>query len=185
MTGAASTVDGAVGWATVVARAVDGDEAAFSAIVRAHHADMARVAFVVSCDVEVAEDAVQAAWSVAWRKLRTLRDPERLRPWLVAVAANEARQLLRRTNRHRIAEIELDTLPAGTDDDDPEASIDRLDLVAALRHLRPEDRVLLALRYTAGLDSTEIGPVVGKSASGVRGELSRLNARLRRELRDA
>lgn len=177
-------MDGAVGWATVVARAVDGDEAAFSAIVRAHHADMARVAFVVSGDVEVAEDAVQAAWSVAWRKLQTLRDPDRLRPWLVAVAANEARQLLRRTNRHRIVEIELDTVPAGADDN-PEASIDRLDLVAALRHLRPEDRVLLALRYVAGLDSTEIGPVVGKSASGVRGELSRLNARLRRELRDA
>jgi len=38
---------------------------------------------------------VQSARSIAWRKLSSLRDPERLRPWLVSVAANEARQLVR------------------------------------------------------------------------------------------
>lgn len=182
MTGVASTVDLAQVGAALVARALDGDEAAFASIVAAYHPDMARVAYVVAGDVELAEEAVQSAWSVAWRKLATLRDPDRLRPWLVAVAANEARQLIRRRNRDRVVEIDLATV--GTADDDPAGAIDRLDLGAALRHLRPEDRALLALRYVGGLDSGEIGPLVGKSASGVRGELSRLSARLRRELGD-
>ena len=43
---------------------------------------------------------------------------------------------------------------------------------------------LLAMRYVAGLDAAEIGAVLGMSPSGVRGHLSRLLERLRKELRD-
>jgi RNA polymerase sigma factor (sigma-70 family) len=166
----------------LVARAAAGDRDAFASIVDTYHADMARVAYVVCGDPDVAEDAVQAAWSVAWRKLRSLRDPERLRPWLVAVAANEARQLVRR--RHRLSVVEIDVESVSAPFPDPADRIGRLDLVNAIGHLKPEDRVLLALRYVAGLDSNEIGPLVGMSASGARGRLSRLLGRLRTELRD-
>jgi RNA polymerase sigma-70 factor (ECF subfamily) len=183
MSGAASTMDVAISAATLVARAAAGDSAAFARIVDAYHGDMARVAYVVCGDVDVAEDAVQAAWSVAWRKLASIRDPERLRPWLVAVAANEARQILRRRNRTSIVEIDVSSL--GTVSGDPAEVIDRIDLVNALRRLKAEDRVLLALRYAGGLDSNEIGPLIGMSPSGVRGHLSRLLGRLRTELRDA
>jgi RNA polymerase sigma-70 factor (ECF subfamily) len=80
--------------ATTVERAVAGDELAFARIVGAYHLDLVRVAFVICGDEDVAEDAAQAAWWIAWRKLPSLRDPDRLKPWLVAVAANETRKLL-------------------------------------------------------------------------------------------
>jgi RNA polymerase sigma-70 factor (ECF subfamily) len=182
MSGAASPVDLAPSNAAMVARAAAGDRVAFARIVEAHHGDMARVAYVVCGDQEMAEDAVQAAWSIAWRKLRTLRDPERLRPWLVSVAANEARQMVRREHRISVVEIDVGSLP--TSAPDPSEGIDRLDLVNAVSHLKPEDRVLLALRYVARLESSEISPLVGMSPSGVRGHLSRVLGRLRRELRD-
>ena len=82
-----------------VASAAAGDETAFGRIVAAHHDDMRRVCVVVCGDEALADDAVQAAWSVAWRKLSSLRDPDRLRPWLVSVAANQARDLLRQLQR--------------------------------------------------------------------------------------
>ena len=59
--------------------AAAGDAVAFARIVGAHHDDMARVCCVVCGDLELAQDAVQAAWPIAWRRLDTLRDPERLR----------------------------------------------------------------------------------------------------------
>ena len=66
--------------------AADGDEVAFARIVDAHHADMSSVCFVITGgDADLAEEAVQSAWLIAWRKLHTVRDPERLRPWLVSV----------------------------------------------------------------------------------------------------
>ncbi len=57
---------------------------------------MSSVCFVVTGgDAELTEEAVQSAWPIAWRKLHTIRDPECLRPWLISIAVNEARQLSR------------------------------------------------------------------------------------------
>ncbi len=78
---------GVSGLEPTVRLAAAGDEAAFSRLVGEHHGSMAKVAFVVCGDAQVARDAVQAAWAIAWRTVRTLRDPDQVRPWLVAIAA--------------------------------------------------------------------------------------------------
>jgi RNA polymerase sigma factor (sigma-70 family) len=67
---------------------------------------------------------------------------------------------------------------------DPAREIDHVDLANALGHLKPEDRALVAMRYAADLDSSELAPVLGMSPSGVRTRLSRLLDRLRKELGD-
>jgi RNA polymerase sigma factor (sigma-70 family) len=169
--------------AGAVAQATAGDEAAFARIVRAHHADMTRVCFVICGDLDLADEAVGAAWPIAWRKLSTLRDPDRLRPWLVSVAANEARQLLRRQRRRTVVELAV-ARSASSAPTDPSGRTDDLDLANALAKLDPDDRTLLALRYVAGFDSTELARATGRSASGTRARLARLLDRLRTELRD-
>lgn len=171
------------GFATlVVERAAHGDQAAFARLVAAYHGDLVRVAYVTCGDQDLAQDAVQSAWAIAWRKLGTIRDPAKVKGWLVAIAANEARQLRRRQARGRVTELKVQS-PSGRRDD-PGELIDRVDLVNALSRLKPEDRSLLAMRYVAGLDSTELGDLLGKSASGTRARLARLLERLRRELDD-
>lgn len=168
--------------ATTVADAVAGDAMAFARIVRAHHDDMARVCQVICGDPDLAQDAAQSAWPIVWRKLGSLRDPDKLRPWIVSVAANEARQLVRRRHRDRVVAIEVANLQS--DDGDPaRRSADDV-LVSAIRRLPADDRTLIALRYVAGFDATEIGRTMGLSASGVRTRLSRLVARLRQEVDD-
>ena len=167
--------------ATTVELARAGDEAAFAQLVATHHADMARVAYVVCADRGLAEDAVQSAWLVAWRKLGSLRDPDRVRPWLLSVTANEARQILRR--RHGPAmEIRVDV--AGDARSDPSDRVERLDLRRALARLSPDDRTLLAMHYAADLGSDELGAAVGVSPSAARKRLSRAIDRLKKELRD-
>ena len=176
------TFSGGIAAATV-ADAAAGDADALARIVGAHHDDMARLAYVICGDQDLAQDAVQAAWPQAWRKLGSLRDPERLRPWLMSVAANEARQLIRRQRRHMVVEIEVADVGSGRTD--PAANAASMDLAVALRRLSPDDRTLLALRFVAGFDASEIGRALGMSGSGVRSRLSRLVARLRTELDDA
>jgi RNA polymerase sigma-70 factor (ECF subfamily) len=166
--------------ASVVERAAHGDEAAFARLVARYHADLVRVAYVVCGDADAAQDAVQAAWSIAWQKLGSLRDPASVKGWLVSVAANEARQIVRR--RRPIAIVELPVASADPTGRDPAREIDRVDLVNALGRLKPEDRTLLALRYVAGFDSTELGKSLGMSASGTRARLGRLLDRLRKDL---
>ena len=174
----------------MVASAATGDEVAFARIVAAHHDDMARVAYVVCGDVEIAQDAVQAAWPKVWAKLGTVRDPTRLKPWLVSIAANEAKQLARARSRRRVREIPMDdnvgrqTATSWRSRDDPGNRAAELDLAAVLMTLGESDRTLVALRYAAGLTSDEIGRVLGMTGGGVRARLSRLLDRLRKELRD-
>jgi RNA polymerase sigma-70 factor (ECF subfamily) len=125
---------------------------------------------------------VQAAWPIAWRKLGSLRDPDRLRPWLVSIAANEARQLIRRRRRRTVVELAMvGSMIPGVD---PAGHVGDLDLANALARLDPDDRALLALRYVAGFDSTELARATGRSASGTRARLARLLDRLRTELSD-
>jgi len=58
-------IEGDIG-GLIVAQAATGDELAFARIVAAHHDDMARVAFVVCHDVQMAHEAAHAAWPLAW-----------------------------------------------------------------------------------------------------------------------
>jgi RNA polymerase sigma factor (sigma-70 family) len=147
--------------AATVADAIAGDTMAFARIV-------------------LAQDAAQAAWPIAWRKLGSLRDPDKLRPWLVSIAANEARQMIRRLHRDRIVPIEIADIRSDVADPAWRSADD--ELVSAIRRLPVEDRTLIALRYVSGFDASEIGPIVGLSASGVRTRLSRIVARLRKEV---
>jgi RNA polymerase sigma-70 factor (ECF subfamily) len=170
------------GLAGAVALAAAGDETAFARIINAHHDHMTRVCFVICGDLDVADEAVQAAWPIVWRKLGSLRDPARLRPWLVSVAANEARQLIRRRRRRTVVELSLvGSMGFGVD---PAGAVGDLDLTNALARLDPDDRALLALRYVAGFDSTELARATGRSPSGTRARLARLLGRLRTELSD-
>jgi RNA polymerase sigma-70 factor (ECF subfamily) len=162
--------------------AASGDAAAFERLVNEHHPSMARVAFVVCGDPEMARDAVQSAWAIAWRRLGSLRQPEQVRSWLIAVAANEARQAARR--RRSLPIVDVSTMWTESGSGDPAESIAIVDLQRVLRGLRPEDRTLLALRYVAGLDSTEIAAHLGGSPSGIRSRLARLLDRLRMDLDD-
>jgi RNA polymerase sigma factor (sigma-70 family) len=167
-----------------VVRSIDGaaagDEAAFGRIVAAYHEDMRRVCAFVTRDDALAEDAVQAAWSVIWLKLGSLREPERLRPWLVSVAVNQANDLLRKRQRRSRTELAADTsrFSGGID---PATGVDLLDAIAAMDQLEPADRALIAMRYLLGFDASEIALVVGANPAAVRQRLKRILDRLRQE----
>ena len=163
--------------AAVVVEAAAGDRAAFTELVATYHPDMIRLAMVVTRDADLANDAAQAAWHQAWQKLRQLRDPGRIRPWLLSIAANEARQALRRRS-HLVA------MPDPmTDSPSPEQDpIDAMELARALGTLRPDERQLIGLRYVSGFSAPELGEIFGISPEGVRSRLKRILARLRKEL---
>jgi len=167
----------------MLASAVAGSEAAFRRIIATHHEDMRRVCLAISGDHAIAEEAVQAAWLVAWKKLGKVHSPDHLRPWLVSVAVNEAKHLLR--SRRRRSEFESATAASGAAlGGDPAGGIDLVDLWAAVRRMEPDDRALLTMRYGVGFNSTELAVATGKSPAAIRQRLKRLVDRLREDLSD-
>ncbi|MGH2456162.1 MAG: RNA polymerase sigma factor [Candidatus Limnocylindria bacterium] len=166
----------------LVRAAAAGDVDALARIMALHDGSMRRICMVITTDAALVDEAVQAAWVRAWQRLGSLRDPDRLRPWLMSVAANEARQLQRSGARRSAHERRTDASRPAVD---PAARTEVLDLAAAVSKLAADERRLLALRYVADLTSEEIGRELGMSASAVRGRMSRIVERLRWELTHA
>ena len=86
-------------------RAQRGDEHAFEALVRAHWEIAFRLAYLITRNAADAEDAAQDAMLKSWRALGRFRSSEPLRPWLLRIVANEARN--RRRSSGRRAQLAL------------------------------------------------------------------------------
>src|SRR6266540_1508311 len=87
--------------AELVAAAMAGDRGAFAAIYDRYADRLHDFCWSLLRDRDEAADATQDAFLVAAERLGQLRDPERLRPWLYAVARSQA--LRRARARQRVA----------------------------------------------------------------------------------
>jgi RNA polymerase sigma-70 factor, ECF subfamily len=171
----------------------DTDVEAFNALIAQHAERMIRVAAAI-VGIMDAEDAAQEAIVRAWRAWPTLRDRNAFSAWLLRITVNVGRDWLRgRFGAHRRlndsldeAEAEAD-IPAALFGDDPGASdhAAALDLRHAISQLDAELRTVVALRYFAGLDATEIGAALTIPPATVRTRLRRALRRLRDSLGDS
>ena len=123
-----------------------------------------------------AADAVQDTFVIAASRLAELRDRNRLRPWLYAVARNECHRRL----RARTVQVTtpLDEMPDVTDtsaDVSGEAERDELRtlLRSAVRGLNSGEQDLIELQLRQGLDAAEIAAVLGVSRNHAHALLSR------------
>src|ERR1700693_978827 len=81
--------------AELVSRAKDGDRSAFDQLVGPLVDQGFRLAYGMLHDREAAEDAVQEAAVRAWRKLGNVRPGSEMRPWFLAIVANQCRTTVR------------------------------------------------------------------------------------------
>ena len=128
-----------------------------------------------------AADAVQDTFVIAASRVAGLRDRNRLRPWLYAVARNECHRRL----RARAAQVAtpVDEMPDVTDttaDVSGEAERDDLRrlLRSAVRGLNEGEQDLIELQLRQGLDVAEIAAMLGVSRNHAHALLSRARDQL-------
>src|SRR5713226_6730009 len=88
----------------MVAAIVGGDPAGLAAVYDRYAASLYAYCRSLLAEPADAADAVQDTFLIAAAKLGGLRDPDRLRPWLYAVARNECFRRLRA--RARMADLD-------------------------------------------------------------------------------
>jgi RNA polymerase sigma-70 factor (ECF subfamily) len=148
-----------------------------------HYDRLVRLAALV-CHANVSiEDAVQAAMEQAWRRRHTLRDPERLRPWLDQIVVREA---IRMNRRPWWARFQTTAEPALQATHDRRGGPDPtwIALSDAFRALPPEQRAVVALHLYEGYPVDETARLMGASVETTRSRLRLARQRLRRELGD-
>jgi RNA polymerase sigma-70 factor (ECF subfamily) len=172
------------------ARAARRDEAALGAIYARHAPAVQRfLRDLVGCPVTAA-DATQETFVRAFRRLDTLRDQDRLAPWLFGIARNvslEVRRARRVRARYVVAgDAKLDDIGAASPALTPESELlgrEAAEVIArALARLSDERRALLLLRLDHGLAYEEIAAAMSMSLAKVKVEIHRARRILRDEL---
>jgi RNA polymerase sigma factor (sigma-70 family) len=142
--------------ADLIRRAKDGDRAAFDDLIGPLVGQGFRLAYGMLHDRQAAEDAVQEAAIRSWRKLGNLRPGTEMRPWFLAIVANQCRTIAR---GRWWSVLRLD-LTSGPSSGAPEDEVVRgADVRAALRKLSPEHREVLVLHYYLDLPLDEVAAV--------------------------
>jgi RNA polymerase sigma-70 factor (ECF subfamily) len=173
--------------AQLIARARQGDLAAYEDLVRRHQEVAFRTAVLLAGGAMEADDAVQDAFLKAHAALGRFRSDAPFRPWLLAIVANEARNRRRASGRRQALALRIaEDRPVGEAAPSPEAAVldheQRTELLAALERLRPEDREVVACRYLLQLSEAETAEVLRCPKGTVKSRLSRALARLRTDL---
>jgi len=178
----------AAGVDPLVARALRRDEAALAALYAAHAPSIVRFLADLLGDRAAAADATQETFVRAFRRLATLRETDRVAPWLFGIARNVALEHQRaRRRRVRVLVPEGDTPPPeAVDGHTPEAELLGREAArvteAALQRLSEDRRAMLLLRLDHQLAYEEIAALMGFSLAKVKVEIHRARQILREEL---
>jgi len=181
--------EGAESDEVLVARAVRGEERAFSVLVDRHQDRLFRfLRFALQGDRAQAEDAVQETFIQVHRALASFQGRSSFRTWLFGVARN--------VSRHcgspdawgvsgRVSDEALLDLPDGQPD--PLARVEQRQIQDAVRDairaLSPLHRAVVFLRDIDGLSYDEIAEALGVPVGTVRSRLHNARATLAERLR--
>jgi RNA polymerase sigma factor (sigma-70 family) len=165
----------------LVDQAKRGDREAFDALARTVGDECMAIAFRILRDADRADDAVQAALIMAWRQLRTLRDPDRFEPWLHRILTNECYAEARRGKRWS-AQVRLLPMPGQRESGEITAVNDRDQLDRAFRRLTLEQRSVLVFHHYVGLPVAEVADRLGIPLGTAKSRLHHATSALRASL---
>ena len=136
------------------------------------------------CPEADADDAVQEAFLKAYRALPRFRAGSPVRPWLLRIVANEARNRRRSAGRREGLALRAAAAdPASHVEPGPERAViaaeTRAELLRAVGLLRDDDREILGTRFILELSEAETAETLGLPRGTVKSRTSRALARLR------
>jgi RNA polymerase sigma-70 factor (ECF subfamily) len=163
-------------------RALDGDSAAYSELVRLHQDIAFRAAYLVTGSAAEAEDAAQDGFVKAWQALPRFRRGAPFRPWLLAIVTNEARNRRRYAGRQAALALRaVEPEPPGVEES-AGARADHERLMRIVSGLSEEHRLVIGYRYFLDLSVDETAEALGIPRGTVKSRLARALARLREQM---
>lgn len=166
--------------AVIVARVVRGDVEAFAVLVERYRDRYARYAFHMLGNRQDAEEALQDAFTRAYRSLARCEDPERFGAWLFRILVNRCRTLgARRGRRSRTFVVDETALLEASEEHPADRAAWREEIDRALQQLRTEQREAFLLKYVEEIGYDEMSQMTGVGVSALKMRVLRACERLR------
>ncbi|MDF1800559.1 MAG: sigma-70 family RNA polymerase sigma factor [Planctomycetota bacterium] len=171
----------------LVAAVLGGDRDRFAELVERHGAPVWAAVSRFLGDQDDAREVFQETWCRALERLASLKEPDRLRSWLLSIALNQCRS---RGRRRREVSLDPALESRGFEPEatglDPHAALERADeraqLRAAVARLPTRQREVVELRLAEGLSHAEIAAALGIREDNARANLYQALRRLKAEL---
>jgi RNA polymerase sigma-70 factor, ECF subfamily len=172
----------------LIARARDGDRAAFESLVLRHADRLYAVVLRFTESDADAEEATQEAFVRAWRSIGRFRGDARFFSWLYRIGVNEAKRIAERGPRPGTV-VSTEERPVDDIGDHRPGPAPRAEqaelrevLEAAVRRLPAKYRAPVVLRDVEGLSTTEAAQALGLREAAFKSRLHRGRMALRREV---
>jgi RNA polymerase sigma-70 factor (ECF subfamily) len=160
---------------TWLADAKRGDSRALGIFYRECQQQVYALCYRILESADDAEDAMQATFVRAFRALPGFRGQSSLQTWLYRITVNEALQVMRRRTARASAILEDARVPDGS------AQVDeRMAVRAAMAAMKPDLRVVIALRFWEELSYEEVAGVLGISLPAARMRIKRAREEFQR-----
>ncbi|HET9728821.1 MAG TPA: sigma-70 family RNA polymerase sigma factor [Acidimicrobiia bacterium] len=172
--------------AAVVGRARVGDRAAFAELYGAYADGIHDFCRSLLRERHDAADAMHDTFVLAAQRLEQLRDPERIKPWLYAIARHVCFRKLEQRKRATPSDIAADVIVLEDEHelDRQLAASSAAELVwAAAAGLNDRDRAIIDLNARHGLEGPDLAAAIGVTQSNPYSLLHRARTQLERALR--
>ena len=177
----------------LIERVLAGDDDAFSVLVRKYQTQVHALAWRKIGDFHIAEEITQDTFLKAYKKLATLKKPQRFASWLYVIAANRCSSWLRKKRLwtqplEQLEETDSEQLQKATysrhvieENERTAVAAQREVVKKLLTKLQESERTVITLHYFGEMSCTEIGEFLGVSANTIKSRLRRAQLRLRKE----
>jgi len=168
-----------------------GDLIAWERLVRGYQEAVFRVAYLVVRDTRLAEAATQSTFVRAYRALPSFEADLGLLPWLIRIAASEARQQRRESGRPTRSSRPVERMAAPHVPSSPVAGLamaadmtplEREAVEQAFERLGEEDRLVIAARYLFRLSPTDTANALSIASGLAEEHLATAMQRLRQRM---
>ena len=184
----------------LIQRVLEGDDNAFSVLVRKYQKQVHALAWRKIGDFHIAEEITQDTFLKAYKKLATLKEPQRFDSWLYVIAANRCSSWLRKrrlwtqplekleeTDNVHVQNVTYSGYVA-SENERTTVEAQRDVVKKLLARLQESERTVITLHYFGEMSCTEISAFLGVSANTIKSRLRRAQQRMKKEepmIRDA
>lgn len=158
----------------------ESDEERLTRLMQIHGSAVLRVCYLYLKDHALAQDAAQTAFVKAWQALSSLRSNASEKAWLMRIAVNTCKTMLRSPEYRLYAQSpDMDELPEpSVHDEHPDSTV-----LSAVLALPQKYREVVMLHYYQGLSGPEVARILRIPQATVLTRLHRARKLLETELK--
>lgn len=163
---------------TLVEACLAGERKAFEVLVERYEKKFYNAAYRVLGDTDDAMEATQSAFVKAYERLGTFDTSHRFFPWMYRILINESLNIVSRRKRFEELDSSVQATGKSAEEKYGDDEIAR-HLQAAVRQLKPDYRVVVALRHYQGFSYREISDILRIPEKTVKSRLFTARQQLR------